>query len=116
VQGFSHSSATKDLSRVGHCVTSAREPPTNFPALGKIPRLPADAAVIPDQFLNQATGLAVCFEWPFTCTEDEQREIDRADAVGEGGFALAALTGVTFFVGAPEQYIDNPAFYSSFSS
>ena len=29
----------------------------------------------------------------------------------KGGFALAALTGVTFFVGAPEQYIHNPAFY-----
>lgn len=29
----------------------------------------------------------------------------------KAGFALAALTGVTFFVGAPEQYIHNPAFY-----
>jgi hypothetical protein len=29
----------------------------------------------------------------------------------KAGFALALLTGVTFFVGAPEQYIDNPAFY-----
>ena len=29
----------------------------------------------------------------------------------KAGFALAALTGVTFFVGAPEQYINNPAFY-----
>ena len=29
----------------------------------------------------------------------------------KAGFALAAVTGVTFFVGAPEQYIDNPAFY-----
>jgi hypothetical protein len=29
----------------------------------------------------------------------------------KAGFALAALTGVTFFVGAPEQYIKNPAFY-----
>lgn len=28
------------------------------------------------------------------------------------GFALAALTGVTFFIGAPDQYIDNPAFYA----
>ena len=27
------------------------------------------------------------------------------------GFVLALLTGVTFFVGAPEQYINNPAFY-----
>ena len=29
----------------------------------------------------------------------------------KAGFALAALTGVTFFVGAPDQYIHNPAFY-----
>jgi len=29
----------------------------------------------------------------------------------KAGFGLAALTGVTFFIGAPEQYIDNPAFY-----
>jgi hypothetical protein len=29
----------------------------------------------------------------------------------KAGFALAALTGVTFFVGAPEQYVKNPAFY-----
>jgi hypothetical protein len=29
----------------------------------------------------------------------------------KAGFALAALTGVAFFVGAPEQYIHNPAFY-----
>jgi hypothetical protein len=29
----------------------------------------------------------------------------------KAGFALAALTGVTFFVGAPDQYISNPAFY-----
>ena len=29
----------------------------------------------------------------------------------KAGFARAAVTGVTFFVGAPEQYIDNPAFY-----
>jgi len=28
------------------------------------------------------------------------------------GFALAALTGVTFFIGAPDQYVDNPAFYA----
>jgi hypothetical protein len=27
------------------------------------------------------------------------------------GFALAALTGATFFIGAPEQYVSNPAFY-----
>src|SRR5262245_58055604 len=30
----------------------------------------------------------------------------------KAGFGLAALTGVTFFVGAPDQYIDNPAFYA----
>jgi hypothetical protein len=29
----------------------------------------------------------------------------------KGGFVLAAATGITFFVGAPEQYISNPAFY-----
>ena len=29
----------------------------------------------------------------------------------KAGFALAAVTGLTFFVGAPEQYINNPAFY-----
>jgi hypothetical protein len=29
----------------------------------------------------------------------------------KAGFALAALTGVTFFIGAPDQYINNPAFY-----
>jgi hypothetical protein len=29
----------------------------------------------------------------------------------KAGFGLAALTGVTFFVGAPEQYVHNPAFY-----
>jgi hypothetical protein len=29
----------------------------------------------------------------------------------KAGFGLAALTGVTFFIGAPDQYIDNPAFY-----
>ncbi len=27
------------------------------------------------------------------------------------GFALAALTGITFFIGAPDQYVNNPAFY-----
>jgi hypothetical protein len=27
------------------------------------------------------------------------------------GFAIAAFTGLTFFVGAPDQYINNPAFY-----
>ena len=30
----------------------------------------------------------------------------------KAGFALAALTGVTFFIGAPDQYINNPAFYA----
>ena len=29
----------------------------------------------------------------------------------KAGFALALLTGVAFFVGAPEQYVKNPAFY-----
>jgi hypothetical protein len=29
----------------------------------------------------------------------------------KAGFALAALTGVTFFIGAPDQYVNNPAFY-----
>jgi hypothetical protein len=29
----------------------------------------------------------------------------------KAGFGLAALTGVTFFIGAPDQYINNPAFY-----
>jgi len=29
----------------------------------------------------------------------------------KAGFALSALTGVTFFIGAPEQYVNNPAFY-----
>lgn len=29
----------------------------------------------------------------------------------KAGFALAALTGVTFFIGAPDQYVHNPAFY-----
>jgi uncharacterized membrane protein len=28
------------------------------------------------------------------------------------GFAIAAMTGVTFFIGAPEQYINNVAFYA----
>jgi len=27
------------------------------------------------------------------------------------GFAMAAITGITFFVGAPDQYINNAAFY-----
>jgi hypothetical protein len=31
---------------------------------------------------------------------------------GKAGFGLAALTGVTFFVGAPEQYVNNVAFYA----
>ena len=30
---------------------------------------------------------------------------------GKGGFALAAVTGVVFFVGAPDQYVNNVAFY-----
>jgi hypothetical protein len=30
---------------------------------------------------------------------------------GKAGFGLAALTGVIFFVGAPEQYVNNVAFY-----
>ena len=30
---------------------------------------------------------------------------------GKTGFALAALTGVTFFIGAPDQYVNNIAFY-----
>jgi hypothetical protein len=30
----------------------------------------------------------------------------------KAGFGLAALTGVTFFVGAPDQYVSNPAFYA----
>jgi len=30
----------------------------------------------------------------------------------KAGFALAALTGVTFFIGAPDQYVSNPAFYA----
>jgi hypothetical protein len=31
---------------------------------------------------------------------------------GKLGFALAAVTGVIFFVGAPDQYINNVAFYA----
>lgn len=31
---------------------------------------------------------------------------------GKLGFAMAAVTGVTFFIGAPEQYINNVAFYA----
>jgi hypothetical protein len=30
---------------------------------------------------------------------------------GKAGFGLAALTGITFFIGAPDQYILNVAFY-----
>jgi hypothetical protein len=30
---------------------------------------------------------------------------------GKFGFALAATTGVTFFIGAPDQYVNNVAFY-----
>ena len=30
---------------------------------------------------------------------------------GKVGFALSAVTGVTFFVGAPDQYVNNVAFY-----
>lgn len=30
---------------------------------------------------------------------------------GKFGFALAAITGVTFFIGAPDQYVNNVAFY-----
>jgi hypothetical protein len=30
---------------------------------------------------------------------------------GKAGFALSTLTGVTFFVGAPDQYVNNVAFY-----
>jgi hypothetical protein len=29
----------------------------------------------------------------------------------KAGFALSAITGLTFFVGAPDQYVNNPAFY-----
>jgi hypothetical protein len=31
---------------------------------------------------------------------------------GKLGFAIAAFTGVTFFVGAPDQYVNNVAFYA----
>jgi hypothetical protein len=31
---------------------------------------------------------------------------------GKLGFAIAAVTGVTFFVGAPDQYVNNIAFYA----
>jgi len=31
---------------------------------------------------------------------------------GKAGFGLAAITGVIFFVGAPEQYVNNVAFYA----
>jgi uncharacterized membrane protein len=31
---------------------------------------------------------------------------------GKLGFAIAAMTGVTFFIGAPDQYINNVAFYA----
>jgi hypothetical protein len=31
---------------------------------------------------------------------------------GKLGFALAAVTGVIFFVGAPDQYVNNVAFYA----
>ena len=31
---------------------------------------------------------------------------------GKAGFALSALTGVTFFIGAPDQYVNNVAFYA----
>ena len=30
---------------------------------------------------------------------------------GKFGFALAAMTGVTFFIGAPDQYVHNSAWY-----
>ena len=30
---------------------------------------------------------------------------------GKFGFALAAITGVVFFIGAPDQYVNNVAFY-----
>ena len=30
----------------------------------------------------------------------------------KAGFALAMVTGVAFFIGAPDQYIANPAFYA----
>jgi uncharacterized membrane protein len=31
---------------------------------------------------------------------------------GKAGFGLSAITGVIFFVGAPEQYVNNVAFYA----
>src|SRR5262245_15861662 len=31
---------------------------------------------------------------------------------GKLGFAIAAMTGVTFFIGAPDQYVNNIAFYA----
>lgn len=31
---------------------------------------------------------------------------------GKFGFVLAAVTGVTFFIGAPDQYVNNVAFYA----
>ena len=31
---------------------------------------------------------------------------------GKAGFGLAAITGVTFFIGAPDQYVANVAFYA----
>jgi hypothetical protein len=31
---------------------------------------------------------------------------------GKLGFAIAAFTGVTFFIGAPDQYVNNVAFYA----
>jgi hypothetical protein len=30
---------------------------------------------------------------------------------GKAGFGLAAVTGITFFIGAPDQYVTNVAFY-----
>jgi hypothetical protein len=30
---------------------------------------------------------------------------------GKLGFVLAAITGITFFIGAPDQYVNNVAFY-----
>ncbi len=31
---------------------------------------------------------------------------------GKAGFALAMITGLTFFIGAPDQYVTNVAFYA----
>ena len=31
---------------------------------------------------------------------------------GKAGFGLVAITGVTFFIGAPDQYVNNVAFYA----